>query len=147
MIKLDDNIVQAKICPYCSEKPKFVDSKEIYGTSYGMVYLCKTCDAYVGVHSGSKKALGRLANRELREAKKKAHFYFDHMWIRKTSGLSKKKWNKKKWQEIRRNRTKAYEWLSKSLGIEKKYTHIGMFDLDLCQQTIELCKPYYRPKK
>ena len=31
-----------------------------------MIYICKPCDAYVGVHKGTDKALGRLANKELR---------------------------------------------------------------------------------
>lgn len=59
-------INSAKICPYCYGKPEYVDSKEIYGVSYGMVYLCRSCDAYVGVHhKNSKKPLGYGSNRRV----------------------------------------------------------------------------------
>ena len=64
------------ICPYCGNNSEYIDSSFIYGKSYGMIYLCRPCEAYVGVHKGTDKALGRLANKELRESKKEAHFYF-----------------------------------------------------------------------
>lgn len=31
------------ICPYCGKPAEYVDSKEIYGISYGMIYLCRDC--------------------------------------------------------------------------------------------------------
>lgn len=70
-----DEIFTGKICPYCGKPTEFVDSSVIYGRSYGMIYLCRDCRAYVGVHKGTNQALGRLANAELRDAKKEAHFY------------------------------------------------------------------------
>jgi hypothetical protein len=36
-------------------------------------------------------------------------------------------------------RSQAYKWLSQKLGTEPDQTHIGMFDVSLCQQTIALC--------
>ena len=115
----------ARKCPYCGNDPDYVDSSIIYGISYGMIYLCSDCDAYVGVHhKTSRKALGRLANKELREAKKEAHFYFDQLW--RANG----------------KRKQAYKWLSEQLGIPKKFTHIGMFDLDTCKKVIELCNDF-----
>jgi hypothetical protein len=50
---VDMLIVQEIICPYCNNLTAFVDSETIYGKSYGMVYYCKDCDAYVGTHKGS----------------------------------------------------------------------------------------------
>lgn len=131
--RFDKNIIEARKCPYCGRKPRYCDSKEIYGSSYGMVYYCKLCDAYVGVHhKTSKRALGRLANSELREAKKEAHKYFDPLWMRKMNqGFSKKE-----------ARNSAYEWLAKSLHIAKRHCHIGMFDVELCKQVVEICKPF-----
>ena len=49
-------------CPYCGRQAEYVDSKVIYGRSYGMAYLCRNCDAYVGVHRGTDEPLGRLAD-------------------------------------------------------------------------------------
>lgn len=34
------------ICPYCQSPARLADSAEIYGRSYGPIYLCKPCDAY-----------------------------------------------------------------------------------------------------
>jgi hypothetical protein len=109
-------ILSGKICPYCNRKTDYIDSSIIYGSSYGMVYACYNCNAWVGVHRGTDEALGRLANKELREAKKLAHLYFDQIWQKKLL-----------------SRQQAYSWLSSVLSIAPKYTHIGMFDLDLCK--------------
>ena len=73
-------IIKGKVCPYCFNKSERVDSIIIYGRSFGNIYLCRTCGAYVGTHHGDKKALGRLANSELRQCKKLAHKYFDTLW-------------------------------------------------------------------
>lgn len=131
---INEAILDARICPYCGKAPEFVDSEVIYGKSYGMIYLCKPCEAFVGVHKGSRKALGRLANRELRAWKKRAHSYFDQLWMRKMrNGFSKT-----------HSRHAAYKWLSDTMGIEPKYTHIGMFDIQQCREVVELCKPFQK---
>lgn len=49
-------------CDYCGRRAEFVDSKIVYGKSYGMMYLCRHCMAYVGVHKGTSRPLGRLAD-------------------------------------------------------------------------------------
>jgi len=116
-------ILKGLICPYCGCDSEYVDSSCIYGKSYGMIYLCAKCDAYCGVHVGTDKALGRLANKELRYWKKQAHLYFDVLW---KSGKMR--------------RSKAYWWLSNELGIRKKYTHIGMFSVETCKRVVELSK-------
>lgn len=69
-------------CDYCGQQADYVDSKIIYGRSYGMMYLCRNCMAYVGVHKGTDKPLGRRANAELRYWKKRAHAVFDPLWQR-----------------------------------------------------------------
>lgn len=124
-------IYSGKICPYCNGYTEYVDSVEVYGKSYGMIYLCRPCKAWVGVHKGTDNALGRLANSELREAKKEAHFYFDKLWKHKIdSGVSKKI-----------ARSKAYKWLSVELGISKEETHIGWMNVSKCKEVISICRP------
>jgi DNA-directed RNA polymerase subunit RPC12/RpoP len=126
------------VCPYCGNKTEYIDSSYIYnGKSYGMIYICKPCDAYVGVHKGTDKALGILANKELREAKKEAHFYFDQ--IAKT-GLINKIW--KEYIPNLGNRNKAYLWLSKQMEIDREYCHIGMFNVGQCKQVVEICRVF-----
>lgn len=123
MIQMMQQVFRAEICPYCKEETEYVDSSCIYGKSYGMIYLCRKCDAYVGVHKGTDKALGRLANGNLRYWKKEAHAAFDPIW---KSNL--------------KNRHEAYAWLSESLNIPPDFTHIGMFGVETCKKVVELCK-------
>lgn len=123
-----------KTCPYCNKPSTFVDSRVIYGRSYGMVYYCEPCNAWCGVHKGTNQSLGRLADSELRELKKQAHEAFDPLW------------NKKMQQGLKKNeaRNLAYKWLSYKMGVKYEKTHIGMFDTAQCKQVIEICKPYLK---
>ena len=125
------DILSGRVCPYCKERSELIDSKFIYGKSYGMVWKCPdpACDAYVGVHKGTEIALGRLANRELREYKKMAHAEFDKIW---RLGIMK--------------RREAYEWLSNQMQLSKDLCHIGMFDVAQCQKVIEICKTFIDEK-
>lgn len=125
------------VCPYCGSKTELVDSSIIYGKSYGMIYICKSCKAYVGVHNGTNNALGRLANKELREARKEAHFYFDQ--ISKT-GLINQIW--REYIPNLSNRNKAYLWLSIQMNIDKEICHIGMFDIEQCRFVQQICEKY-----
>ena len=90
-----------------------------------MVYYCEDCDAYVGVHKGTDKPLGRLANAELRRWKKAAHAALDPRW---QTGI------------FRGRRNAAYEWLAKRMSLPVKETHIGMFDVEQCQRVIRICE-------
>ena len=113
-------------CPYCQAPAEIRDSAIVYnGRSYGPIWLCSNyprCDAYVGTHPGTEKPLGRLANPELREWKKRAHSMFDPIW---KNGSMK--------------RPQAYKWLSDKMGIPRDECHIGMFDIDQCREVVELC--------
>ncbi len=107
----------------------------MYGESHGMIYLCRPCNAYVGVHKGTDKALGRLANAELRHWKKKAHRYFDILWRAKwiSEGCSK-----------REARTSGYKWLSQELDIPLDRCHIGMMDVAECIEVVRICSKYVK---
>lgn len=112
------------VCEYCGGTAKCVDSELIYGKSYGPSWVCVNypqCDAYVGCHPGTKRPLGRLANYQLRDAKKRAHAAFDQLW---RSG--------------KLNRSYAYQLLAEALGIPAKECHIGMMDVELCLRVIEV---------
>lgn len=133
LIDRDADIRAAKVCPYCGGAPEKVDSSEIYGKSYGPIMLCRPCRAWVGFHKDGR-VLGRLANAELREAKKAAHASFDELWRRKIAkGFTKPI-----------ARALAYKWLSESMGTPPEHTHIGMFDAEQCGRVVELCKPYLK---
>lgn len=130
------------LCDYCGKRTDFVDSACVYrGVSYGNIYLCRPCDAWVGVHKGTDKPLGRLANKELREWKKKAHAAFDPLWMAKLRKRRKQRGKsyKKMWA-----RGSGYKWFAEKLGISGKDCHIGLFDIAMCQRVIEICAPYGR---
>lgn len=120
---IDDPILSGRICPYCGKETLLTDSSEVYGVSYGPIYLCRDCNAFVGCYTGTTISLGRLANAELREAKKRAHHYLDQLWI---SG--------------RHSRHSIYTWLSNQLGIPRELTHIGMSDIEQCNKIAEISK-------
>lgn len=117
-------------CPYCQQNTEFVSSAVVYhGRDYGMIYLCRDCRAWVGVHKGTSNPLGRLADAELREWKKKAHAAFDPTWVRRVKHGKGKG----------RARQQAYGWLAEALGIPREQCHIGMFDVEMCKKVVEIC--------
>ena len=115
-------------CDYCGRRAEYVDSAEVYhGRSYGMIYLCRPCKAYVGVHKGSDVPKGRLADAELRYWKKAAHAAFDPLW---------------QYGEFRHRRNAAYRWLSEQMQLPVEKTHIGMFNIDQCRAAINIIKQH-----
>lgn len=125
-----EKILAGLLCPYCNKDSELIDSIEIYGTSYGMMFICRPCNAYVGTHSTKNppEALGRLANAELREWKKRVHAAFDPLW-----------------ENGSMYRRSAYKWLSVQMGIPFKECHIGMFDIEMCQKAYDILNKYPKP--
>lgn len=108
-------------CPYCGKVAACVDSTEIYGRSYGFIWLCRPCDAYVGCHGGTKTPKGTLANTELRRARKSAHAAFDQRWKRGSM-----------------TRGEAYEWLAREMNLPVERCHIGEFDERQCAEVVRI---------
>lgn len=123
------------ICDYCNNPAQLVDGGVIYPhltyfrekgkmipVHTRFFWRCLPCDAYVGTHKDSpnRQPLGRLANAELRRAKRDAHAIFDPLWKLKMM-----------------TRSEAYTWLARTLNIEPKDCHIGMFSVEQCRRTID----------
>jgi len=107
-------------CPYCNKEAVLASSKEIYnGQDYGLIWICRPCRAYVGCHRGTTKPLGRLANAELRDWKKRVHAVFDPLW-----------------KNGKMRRGEAYRKLANMLKIKREYCHIGMFDVKMCERVV-----------
>jgi hypothetical protein len=123
-------------CPYCSRPAALVTGKVIYPHRKDLhektFWACMPCKAWVGCHPGTDVALGRLANEELRNAKRAAHAAFDPLWQPEVQTGSKNK--------RRKMRDAAYDALARVLNIPREECHIGMFDLDRCTRTVEACK-------
>lgn len=132
------DINRGLVCPYCGSKTELIDSGKIYRKSYGNLYICVPCDAYVGCHGSTDIAKGSVANKALRDARQAAHAAFDPLWHikMKRSGCDR-----------RTARDKAYQWLGRCMGIPREEAHIAMFNMEQCQQVIELCSPYLKKKK
>lgn len=129
-MKLESELIATgQTCPYCLQPSVLVGADVVYGGRYKdkYVYLCHPCNAYVGCHPGTVTALGSLANEELRRWRQAAHSYFDPLW-----------------RTYPRKRTAAYAWMARSLGISKDEAHIGLFNIEMCQRLIKLCKPFYK---
>jgi endogenous inhibitor of DNA gyrase (YacG/DUF329 family) len=99
-------------CPYCGKPALSVTGEKVYPHRKDLwkkqFFLCSPCEAYVGCHEQSGKPLGRLANAELRRAKKDAHSAFDPSW-----------------QSCSVTRTEAYAWLAEAMHLQKHQCHIG----------------------
>jgi hypothetical protein len=106
-----------------------VDSKEVYGRSYGAMWMCKPCDAWVGCHKGTAKPMGTLANAELRNARSVLHALFDPIWenLMEERGLSKSQ-----------ARTMAYEWLAREMDLHPDDCHIALFDYEMCEEVLDI---------
>ena len=120
-----EDIVTAKICPYCGCGTVIVDAKDIYGfdtTIIGKFYRCLlNHDHYVGTYPGGVP-FGRLADPELRRWKHLGHRKLDEL-------LSLK---------IFRSQAAEYLWLSHRMNLDRRYTHFGMFNVEQCRKAIEL---------
>lgn len=127
-------------CDYCHKPAQLVDSKIVYhGKSYGKIWYCEPCQAWVGVHRVSRRMvpLGRLANAQLRKIKVRAHAAFDPLWRGK---MERDKCSKTKARDT------AYAWLAIQLGIPVRRCHIGYFDERECQRVIDACAAIPRSK-
>lgn len=117
--------INIKKCPYCGGKVSLRDSKIIYKKrSYGLVYICDNypkCSAFVGVHKGTKKPFGTLADINLRELRKRCHSKFDDLWLNGCMA-----------------RYKAYEWLQKEMEMTSHQAHIGMFRTKDCLKLLKI---------
>lgn len=121
------------ICPYCGKPAACVTGADVYPHRSDLAqkpfWMCAPCGAWIGCHPGTTQPLGRLADAELRAAKRAAHEVFDPLW--RTNGSRNRN---------RKSRERAYAALSRALGIPKGGAcHIGEMDLEQCWRTVALC--------
>lgn len=121
---------RSEICRYCGGVIRLVPAQVVYGSAVkrlGLekeyIYQCQNCNARVGCHKGTTRALGQVANETLRLKRIETHQVFDAFW--KYKGMS---------------RTKGYRWLAEQMGLPERLAHIGGFEMDQCQKVIDLCR-------
>jgi len=125
------------VCPYCQLDSELIDSDLIYKKSWGMVWICQPCQAWVGVLQGSKsnRPKGTLAKAELRQLRVEAHGAFDPFWKLQweVAGKTKSKFRKHYYNE-----------LADGLGLEHDACHIAMFNEDQCREVLDICARWKR---
>lgn len=110
-------------CPECQAPLVLRASK------FGPFYGCSTypkCNSAHGAHP-SGAPLGVPANKEVKEARIRAHASFDLLW---NTGTMKRK--------------AAYKWMQMALGLSKEQAHIGNFDIATCTKLIESVTVYLK---
>jgi len=120
-------------CPYCKGQAILhSDNRIVYGDkgepTWGGVWVCENypkCDSYVGCHKGTKTPLGKMADKETRQARIKAHKEFDKLWHNGSM-----------------TRQEAYKWLQKVLSIKETKAHIALFSKERCNRLVELLNKY-----
>lgn len=110
-------------CPHCGSKVNIEPNSTVYrGRSYGewpWVYVCEDdeCDSYVGLHPYTSIPLGTLANKQIREARKRSKAVFNQYMNEKGIG-----------------RSQAYSNLAQCMGIDVNDCHFGWFDVQQCDE-------------
>ena len=127
---------KAITCPYCKIPAVLVTGRDVYphikNLHHKKFWKCSPCEAWVGTHENSLefKPLGRLAKKELRDLKMKAHMVFDKFW-----------------KDGPMQRTEAYTRLAAALGVETTKCHIGWMSEEECRKVIEICRGWkYEPR-
>ena len=126
---------QLIVCPVCGSIAHLATREDIGQIPcLENIYLCPNypeCDSYVGCHKGTDIPMGTMADSELRRMRRRAHKALD--WT---------------WKNRHMTRSETYRKLSEHLGLSREKTHIGMFGIEQCQETILLFKaarPYRTP--
>lgn len=105
-----------RICP--KHQKKLVACSTKWGTRYN----CPTDGCTVVLWNGSTST---PADYQTRQARIQAHNSFDELW---RSGVF--------------TRREAYKKLEVFLGLSRKETHIGHFNIKQCQRTLDFCNAH-----
>ena len=127
-------------CIHCEQKCRLTTGKEVYphrpDLHFKQIWVCDPCNARVGCHGETDKALGFAANAELRNARIKLHNdRLDKLWKHADQLNCYAPEDKKSLRKIRsRARRRVYHFLSVQMGLSPDQTHTGMFNLEQCRE-------------
>lgn len=133
MKKKNKAVVSGKkpICPYCNAQSEIRSLAEVTGNknSKGKVFVCKNfpeCNSYVKVNDQTGLPMGTMANKHLRDLRAEAHRQIARLYA---DGLG--------------TRDSTYEWMASRLGLNRRETHIGLFQEYYCLQVIRMAEEEY----
>lgn len=128
LARVRDRVDPPAACHCCGGPVKLTNNSEIYnGQSFGdwpYVYRCTQCQAYIGLHPDTDLPLGVMAGRATVTARKEAKNAF----MRLTGS------------RFRYDRSAAYAWLAKEMGISPTVCHFGMFDEEQAMRAGQVCR-------
>lgn len=134
------NKSKAPVCPGCQRPTALVSGSQLFPRHTDLAekwfWRCQPCDAHVGCHGRTRRALGEPANAELRRARTILHNdRLDPLWKTAiaTGGYTPED---PKARAIIRNtaRARVYEWLAWKLGMPREDVQVGQMTLDECRR-------------
>lgn len=133
------NTIKAPICLHCPDvEAVLVTGAQVLpkrgDLAKNFYWSCPDCGAYCGCIKGRKHALGRPADRQLREAHDTLlRDRINPLWMSAVDSYEVDHRDivaRKMIQNAARKR--VYEWLADHLGV--KECHVAMFDLETCRR-------------
>lgn len=122
---ITDALPRPTKCNACGGQDVSLENNRIiYGKSYGdwpLVWYCGQCEAAVGCHPNTDIPLGFMATAPTRRMRSQVHKAFDPIWRGGQRAMS---------------RTRAYEWLARTMGIPVTDCHVSRFDADMCAKAL-----------
>lgn len=127
-------------CAHCSVPAVLVSGMDVYPhrPDLGLLsfWRCVPCDATVGCHKGTRRALGRPANAELGKARVTLHEQMvDPLWKTAVESVGYTPEDPRAIAIIRNTaRARVYEYLGWRLGLDRDECHVAQFDLVQCRR-------------
>ena len=116
------------ICRYCGGKIIKSTTRALYPKGVSRSTYASTATPMYCYPDGSP--MGKVPTTVLRLKRQETHRIFDRFW-----------------REQGWTRSAAYRWLAQNLHLKEHETHIGMMEMDECEQVIRLCRKYGKHKK
>ena len=133
---------KAPTCQHCPDSEAvLVPGSRIYPRRGDLAALwfwyCADCGAVAACHKGTKKAVGRPANSELRTAREKLQRQrLDPVWTRALEAVDYQIDHRDivaRKMALNAARKRTYAWVAEQVGLPEGEAHLAMFDLEQCR--------------
>ncbi|MBK5185952.1 zinc-finger-containing protein [Paraburkholderia domus] len=128
------------VCDYCGVKATLVrvgDDAYPYREDHGPLWLCASCEAWIGVFARSKRhvPLGRLANADLRDWKARLHAALEPLAAAKA---------RRDGCNLFEARARGMKWLAGEMALDDKHGNIHQLDVEQCKTAIGIIEQFRR---
>ena len=130
-------------CDYCGVPASLVragDEAYPYRDDHGPLWLCTSCQAWIGVFARSTRnvPLGRLANARLRDLKAKLHAALEPLVAAKV---------RRDGCNVFEARAKAMKWLADEIGTDAEKCSIHTLDADQCERALAVVDRFQHARR